>query len=126
LKVSLDDVSAEMHVPVGEVERVLRRIQQFDPVGVAARDLKECLLIQLEQMAVRDSVAEKIVLEHLSLLKNRNHPAIARGVGVSLERVNQLRFSFPNWIPNRGRPLVAKSSRKSLPMSMSTRLRVNM
>ncbi len=103
LKVSLEDVSAEMHIPVGEVERVLRRIQQFDPVGVAARDLKECLLIQLEQMAVRDSVAEKIVLEHLSLLKNRNHPAIARRMGVSLERVNQAAFLISKLDPKPGK-----------------------
>jgi RNA polymerase sigma-54 factor len=88
---------------VAEVERVLRRIQQFDPVGVAARDLKECLLIQLEQMSVRDSVAEKIVLEHLSLLKNRNHPAIARRIGVSLERVNQAAFLISKLDPKPGK-----------------------
>jgi RNA polymerase sigma-54 factor len=103
LKVSLDDVSAEMHVPVGKVERVLRKIQQFDPVGVAARDLKECLLIQLEQMAVRDSVAEKIVLEYLSLLKNRNHAAIARGIGVPLERVNHAAFLISKLDPKPGK-----------------------
>jgi RNA polymerase sigma-54 factor len=71
------------------VERVLRKIQQFDPVGVAARDLKECLLIQLEQMNPRDSIAEKIVSEHLSLLKNRNYPAIAKRLGMSPDRVNR-------------------------------------
>jgi RNA polymerase sigma-54 factor len=72
-----------------EVERVLRKIQQFDPIGVAARDLKECLLIQLEQMSPRDSLAERIVSEHLSLLKNRNYPAIAKRLGISLDRVNR-------------------------------------
>jgi RNA polymerase sigma-54 factor len=89
LKISLEDISSESHLPIEAIEGVLRRIQQFDPVGVAARDLKECLLVQLEQMPVRDSLAEKIVLEHLSLLKNRNHPAIAKRMGVSLDRVNQ-------------------------------------
>ena len=103
LRVSLDDISAEMHVLAGEVERVLRRVQQFDPVGVAARDLRECLLIQLEQMAARDSVAEKIVLEHLSLLKNRNHPAIARRIGVSLERVDQAAFLISKLDPKPGK-----------------------
>ena len=89
LKVSLEDICSETNLPVEEVERVLRRIQQFDPVGVAARDLKECLLIQLEQISPRDSLAEKIVSEHLSLLKNRNYPAIAKRLGVSLDRVNR-------------------------------------
>jgi RNA polymerase sigma-54 factor len=89
LKISLEDVCSETNLPMEMVERVLRRIQQFDPVGVAARDLKECLLTQLEQMSPRDSLAEKIVSEHLSLLKNRNYPAIAKRIGVSLDRVNR-------------------------------------
>jgi RNA polymerase sigma-54 factor len=89
LKVSLEDIRSETQLSLEVVEGVLRKIQQFDPVGVAARDLKECLLIQLEQIAVRDPVAEKIVAEHLSLLKNRNHPIIAKRLGVSLDRVNQ-------------------------------------
>ncbi len=87
LKISVEDICSETNLPAETVERVLRRIQQFDPVGVAARDLKECLLIQLEQMSPRDPLAEKIVSEHLSLLKNRNYPAIAKRLGVSLDRV---------------------------------------
>ena len=89
LKISLEDICSEIHLPMEEVEKVLHKIQQFDPVGVAARDLKECLLIQLEQISPRDSLAEKIVSEHLFLLKNRNYPAIAKRLGVSLERVNR-------------------------------------
>jgi len=89
LKISLEDICSETNLPMEEVEGVLRRIQQFDPVGVAARDLKECLLIQLEQLSHRDPLAEIIVSEHLSLLKNRNYPAIAKQLGVSLDRVNR-------------------------------------
>jgi RNA polymerase sigma-54 factor len=89
LKISLEDICSETNLPMEMVERVLRRIQLFDPVGVAARDLKECLFIQLEQLSPRDPLAEKIVSEHLSLLKNRNYPAIAKQLGVSLERVNR-------------------------------------
>jgi RNA polymerase sigma-54 factor len=89
LKIALEDICSETNLPMEEVERVLRKIQQFDPIGVAARDLKECLLIQLEQMNPRDSLAERIVSEHLSLLKNRNYPAIAKRLGISLDRVNR-------------------------------------
>jgi RNA polymerase sigma-54 factor len=89
LKIALEDICSETNLPMEEVERVLRKIQQFDPIGVAARDLRECLLIQLEQMDPRDSLAEKIVSEHLSLLKNRNYPAIAKRLGISLDRVNR-------------------------------------
>jgi len=89
LKISLEDICSETGLPIEVVERILRKIQLFDPVGVGARDLKECLLIQLEQMNPRDTLAEKIVSEHLSLLKNRNYPAIAKRMGVSLDRVNR-------------------------------------
>jgi len=103
LKISLEDIGLEVGLPLDEVERVLRRIQQFDPVGVAARDLKECLLIQLEQMEVRDPVAEKIVSEQLALLKNRNYPAIAKHLGVSLEKVNQAACVISRLEPKPGR-----------------------
>jgi len=103
LKVSLEEIVSEVNLSLEVVERVLRRIQLFDPVGVAARDLKECLLIQLEQMSVRDPIAEKIVSEHLSLLKNRNHPAIAKRLGVSVERVNRAAFLISKLDPKPGK-----------------------
>ncbi|MGQ9508201.1 MAG: RNA polymerase factor sigma-54 [Thermodesulfobacteriota bacterium] len=89
LKIPVEEISSETGVPTSSVESVLRKIQQFDPVGVGARDLKECLLIQLEQLSVRDPIAERIVTEFLSLLKNRNYPLLAKRLGVSLERVNR-------------------------------------
>ena len=103
LKVSLEEICSETNLPMEVVEKVLRRIQQFDPVGVASRDLKECLLIQLEQMNPRDSIAEKIVSEHLSLLKNRNYPAIAKRLGISLDRVNRAATLISRLDPKPGR-----------------------
>jgi RNA polymerase sigma-54 factor len=103
LKISLEDICSETNLPLGGVERVLRKIQQFDPIGVAARDLKECLLIQLEQMSPRDSLAEKIVSEHLSLLKNRNYPVIAKRLGVSLDRVNRAAHLISKLDPKPGK-----------------------
>ncbi|MDI7259335.1 MAG: RNA polymerase factor sigma-54 [Thermodesulfobacteriota bacterium] len=103
LKISLEEIGTEVNLPLEVVERVLRAIQQFDPVGVAARDLKECLLIQLEQMSNPDPVAEKIILEHLPLLKNRNYPAIARRLGTSLDRVNRAAHIISGLEPKPGR-----------------------
>ncbi|NWG04579.1 MAG: RNA polymerase factor sigma-54 [Syntrophaceae bacterium] len=103
LKISVEDISSETHLPTEVVEGVLRRIQQFDPIGVAARDLKECLLTQLEQVSPRDPIAEKIVSEHLSLMKNRNYPAIAKRLGVSLDRVNRAAQLISKLDPKPGR-----------------------
>jgi RNA polymerase sigma-54 factor len=103
LKISLEDISSETNLPLEAVEGVLRKIQLFDPIGVAARDLKECLLIQLEQMSVRNPLAERIVSEHLPLLKNRNYPAIAKRLGVSVDRVNQAAFLISKLDPKPGK-----------------------
>ncbi len=103
LKISLEDIGLEVGFSPEEVEKVLKKMQQFDPVGVAARDLRECLLIQLEQMEVRDPLAEKIVSEQLVLLKNRNYPAIAKQLGVSLEKVNQAACLISKLEPKPGR-----------------------
>ena len=89
LRMSLEDIGSEANLPLEVVNRVLRKIQLFDPIGVATRDLKECLLIQMEQISVRDPIAEKIVSEYLPLLKNRNLPAIAKRLGISIDRVNR-------------------------------------
>jgi RNA polymerase sigma-54 factor len=103
LKMALEDISLETQVPMDVTEGVLKRIQQFDPVGVAARDLKECLLIQLEQVSPRDPLAERMVSEHLSLLKNRNYSIIAKRMGVSTERVTRSAFLISKLEPKPGR-----------------------
>lgn len=69
------------------VERVLKIIQQFDPAGVGARDLRECLIIQARSLPVRDTVVEEIILNHLDNLGKKNYKAIARQIGITLEEV---------------------------------------
>jgi RNA polymerase sigma-54 factor len=115
LKISLEDIGSEANLSPEVVEGTLRKIQQFDPVGVAARDLKECLLIQLEQMAVRDSLAEKIVSEHLSLLKNRNYLTIAKRLEVSLERVNRAACLISKLDPKPGKAFGGEVTQEIIP-----------
>ena len=70
------------------VESVLRRIQDFDPPGVAARDLPECLCIQLRQLGLDDeSLPTRIVRDHLLMLESRRFDRLAKELGVSLEQV---------------------------------------
>ena len=59
-------------------EAVLKRIQFFDPVGVAARDLRECLLVQLENLHLSDSLAAKIVVNHVSFLESKRYEKLAK------------------------------------------------
>ena len=87
LSVELDSVieGLQQHLDIEEDEviAVLHRIQQFDPVGVAYRDLSECLLIQLRQIPqelINDAVKHACILvkDHLALLGNRDYAQIMR------------------------------------------------
>jgi RNA polymerase sigma-54 factor len=72
------------------VERVLRRLQEFDPPGVAARTLSECLLIQLRQLGIdENALAARIVRDHLAMLESRRFDRLARDLGVPIEQVSE-------------------------------------
>jgi RNA polymerase sigma-54 factor len=75
--------------PAADVERALRLVQSFDPTGVAARDLQECLLLQLRHLGLENTPTEKIVTEHLRLLQNHQVPEIARKMGMSIEDLKE-------------------------------------
>jgi RNA polymerase sigma-54 factor len=75
--------------PAEEVERALKLLQGFDPVGVCARDLQECLTIQIRHLGMEGSPAERIVTEHLRLLQNHQVPELARKLGTSIDDLKQ-------------------------------------
>src|SRR5882757_7408124 len=78
LVASFDELAAMGPWPVTEVDRALRLVHSFDPTGVAARDLQECLLLQLRQLGLEGTPTERVVTEHLRLLQNHQVPEIAR------------------------------------------------
>ncbi|WP_067705951.1 MULTISPECIES: RNA polymerase factor sigma-54 [unclassified Erwinia] len=83
LTVTLDDIQESMgndDVTMEEVEAVLKRVQRFDPVGVCARDLRDCLLVQLSQFPDTPFLKEArlIVSEHLDLLANHDFRSLMR------------------------------------------------
>jgi RNA polymerase sigma-54 factor len=69
------------------VEGVLRRVQDFDPPGVAARNLQECLLIQVQQFGMQGGVVDSILRHHLKDLEARRYKQIARSLGVGLQEI---------------------------------------
>jgi RNA polymerase sigma-54 factor len=69
------------------VEGVLRRVHKFDPVGVGARDLKECLLLQARFHGMDDEVVTGIIEHHLHNLEKRNYQAISKELHASIEDV---------------------------------------
>src|SRR3954465_12160996 len=89
LVASVEEIAAMAEWPVGDVERALQHVQTFDPIGVAARDLQECLWLQLRQLGLEGTPSEKIITEHLRLLQNHQVPEIARKLGMSIEDLKE-------------------------------------
>ena len=89
LVASLDELAAMGPWPLEEVERALRMVQGFDPVGVAARDLQECMMLQLRHLGLENTPAEKIVTEHLRALQNHQIPDISRKLGMSIDDLKE-------------------------------------
>src|SRR5579885_3545309 len=85
LETPLEDLAAQLECEVGAVEKVLKRVQRLDPPGVAAHDLKECLLLQLANLGMEESLAAQIVRSHLNLLEKRRYAEIAKATGVSVQ-----------------------------------------
>ena len=82
---SIEELCEKEGFDLEVAEGVLDTIQQFDPPGVAARDIKECLLIQIKHFQLRNGLVERIVGDHLHDLENRNYSAVAKALGVALE-----------------------------------------
>ena len=83
----------ELDIELDEVEAVLHRIQRFDPVGVGARDLRECLLLQLEQFDDNtDGLAEarSLVSHHLDLLGAHDYARLQKKLRCDEKRLLQL------------------------------------
>src|SRR5688572_13485519 len=90
LVATVEELSAMGPWPTEEVEKALRLVQGFDPIGVASRDLQECLLLQLRNIdGMTGSPAERIVTEHMRLLQNHQVPELARKLGTSIDDLKQ-------------------------------------
>lgn len=87
---SLQDISLLINEDVIEVERVLRLVQTFDPVGVAARSLSECLMIQLKEKGIQDKNAYIIAEHYLEDIATNKIQKIAKELKISISRVQSI------------------------------------
>ena len=88
-KTPVEELSAKLETDAPSIERVLQRVQRFDPPGVAARDLRECLHLQLINLGMEESLAARIVLNHLDLLEKHRYGEIVKACGAAPELVTQ-------------------------------------
>ncbi|MEO0811765.1 MAG: RNA polymerase sigma-54 factor, partial [Myxococcota bacterium] len=100
---AVDIVCDEMELDADEVLSVLRMIQQFDPRGVGARNLRECLLLQVEELADEQPLMVDIIDRHLPNVEKRNYQAIVKDLKVTLPEVGEALKAIGQLEPRPGR-----------------------
>ncbi|MDP4583266.1 MAG: RNA polymerase factor sigma-54 [Verrucomicrobiales bacterium] len=89
LQISLEDLCFDMGIPIQDLEAAKSLVQSFDPVGIGALDLRDCLLIQLERLGKHHSLEYRIIDHHLDDLARKRYPQIAKKLSVSPEQITK-------------------------------------
>ena len=102
LEATIEDICAYGHCTEEEAEGCLRLVQSLDPPGIAARDIRESLLLQLDRLDYYDTLPYRIVEQHMGLLESRNYAQLARETGAPLKKVNEAVAVIQDLIPYPG------------------------
>jgi len=111
LKTTVEEVAQRLQVSADQVEHVLAIIQTFDPTGVGARSLAECLLIQLQSRGIKDPIYHEILTKHLGRLGQQRFGEIARALNVDEERVLEALREIRRCEPKPGRSITKDTPR---------------
>lgn len=110
LKVPLEQIAQEENLPIEDLEDTLSLIHEFDPAGVGARDLKECLLIQAKHLEEDTNDLVNLVNHHLKDLEKKNYDAIAKAMGKDIKEVIEMCKIIYSMDPKPGRAYVANDT----------------
>jgi RNA polymerase sigma-54 factor len=102
LLVSTEELCDLTSASLEQAEAALLLVQSFDPIGVAARDLRECLLLQLQARGLKDTLPWRAVSEHMALLENHKFKELAARTGASFAEVLQAVDAIQHLIPKPG------------------------
>jgi RNA polymerase sigma-54 factor len=100
---------------IGPVEHVLKIIQTFDPIGIGARDLKECLLLQLEAKGLGASLAARIVRDHFEEFKQKKYLDLSKALKVSLKEIQEQAHVIGSLNPKPGLDILADEPKYVIP-----------
>ncbi len=111
LKASIDELAYTTNIASEKIVDVLKVIQEFHPPGVAARDLQECLLLQLQRAGREKSIEYRIIRDCMDALLKRKLPEIARGLGISVEQAQSALQRIKHLEPRPGREFLPDNDR---------------
>jgi len=110
-----EEMALNSGIPQDDFERMLELIQTFYPAGVGARDLRECLLIQLRRQGKEHSLEYRIVSEHMEDLGRHRFPEIARIMAITVEDVQKAADKIARLNPRPGQVFAAAPQNYVLP-----------
>jgi RNA polymerase sigma-54 factor len=115
-RATLDELAQQSGLSLREMEQALDLIQGFDPLGIGARDLRECLLIQVRQLDLQGTLVEKIIKDHLGDLEKRKYPNIAKALNVTPQEVMEASHIIIHELePKPGRPYLTADTNYVVP-----------
>ena len=106
----LEEVAQKEGVSTEFCETVLKRIQALDPIGVGARDLRECLLIQVHHLELKDPIIIEIIQNYLHHLEKKNYAAIGKALDLPVEKIIELTKIIFEMEPKPGRSFSTSST----------------
>jgi RNA polymerase sigma-54 factor len=115
-RATLDELAQQSGLSLREMEQALELIQGFDPLGIGARDLRECLLIQVRQLELQGTLVEKIIQDHLGDLEKRKYLNIAKALNVTPQEVMEASHIIIHELePKPGRPYLTADANYVVP-----------
>jgi RNA polymerase sigma-54 factor len=115
LKSPVEEMAASNNLPADKIAAVLKVIQTFDPPGVGAGDLRECLMLQLERAGKQDALEYRIVRDFMDALGKRRIPEIARGTGCGVDEAQEAIGRIGRLEPRPGRAFLPDANQYILP-----------
>jgi len=115
LKATVEEMAISNNLPADRIAEVLKTIQTFDPPGVGAGDLRECLMLQLERAGRQESLEYRIIRDHMEALGKRRIPEIARGTGCTVEEAQESMGRIARLEPRPGRAFLPDANQYVLP-----------
>ncbi len=115
LRSTPEEMALNSGIPQADFERILALIQSFYPAGVGARDLRECLLIQLLRQGKEHSLEHTVVSEHMEELARHRFPEIARRMAISVEEAQKAADNIARLNPRPGQVFAAAPQNYVLP-----------
>jgi RNA polymerase sigma-54 factor len=115
LKSSIEDLAFSTNIPAEQIAATLRVIQTFHPAGVGARDLRECLMLQLEREGLQKTLEYRIITEQMEALGKRRVPEMARALGQNAEEIQKAIARIAALEPRPGRAYLPDNDQFILP-----------